>query len=282
MKSRAPVPRHLRLPLLITLCTLPALAVLGCDTDGATQSPDPEQVPPPAPAAATAGPQEAAARLAAPATGRTELLPAVEDYVVGLPDAFEDIEPERRENLDRLATFVRERVAAGEPAALTFICTHNSRRSQMGQIWAAVAASYYGIEGVETYSGGTESTAFNPRAVAALERAGLRIEPGSEADLDAEPNPHHEVRYSEARPALEAFSKTFDHEANPKDGFAAIMTCSAADAACPFVPGAALRVANPYEDPKAADGTDEERSRYDERCRQIATEMFYLMARAAT
>ena len=46
----------------------------------------------------------------------------------------------------------------------------------MAAIWARVAAYRAGFTEVETYSGGTEITAFNPRAVAALRRAGFRVE----------------------------------------------------------------------------------------------------------
>ena len=77
---------------------------------------------------------------------------------------------------------------------------------------------------------------------------------------------------------MECYSKTYDDPSNPQEGFAAVMTCSQADKNCPMVMGAALRVAIPYDDPKAADGTPEEAQRYDERCNQIATEMFYLFS----
>lgn len=201
------------------------------------------------------------------------LHPALSTYVEGILPDVETIPAERRASLEKLAAFVEKKVHSGQPADLTFICTHNSRRSQMGQVWAAVAAAYYGVEGVRTWSGGTESTAFNPRAVQALRRAGFQIEdPGGE-------NPHYTVSFAEQAPTLECFSKKYDDPFNPAENFAAVMTCSQADEACPFVRGAGLRLAVPYEDPKVADGTPEEAARYDERCRQIATEMMYLFAK---
>ena len=143
----------------------------------------------------------------------------------------------------------------------------------MSQLWSATAAAWYGVNDVGTFSGGTEATAFNPRAVAALQRAGFVIEnPGGE-------NPHYRVTYGPEASAMECFSKKHDDPSNPESGFAAVMTCSQADKNCPVVMGAALRAAIPYDDPKAADGTPEEAQRYDERCRQIATEMFYLFSR---
>lgn len=186
-----------------------------------------------------------------------------------------DVPEERRAQLDRIAKHVAERRAAGEPAKLLFICTHNSRRSHMGQLWAAAAAAHFGIDGVQTYSGGTEATAFNPRAVAALTRAGFEIDaPAGEAD-----NPRYAVGLGEGLPTHEAFSKRYMDAPNPTQGFVAVMTCSDADQACPFVEGAALRIAIPYVDPKASDGTPEEAATYDERSQQIAREMLYLFSR---
>jgi hypothetical protein len=131
------------------------------------------------------------------------------------------------------------------------------------------------VDGVETYSGGTEATAFNPRAVAALQRAGFRIET---SEPEAE-NPRYTVSITENGPTLEAFSKRYMDPPNPTAGFAAIMTCSDADEACPFVRGADFRIAVPYVDPKVSDGTPEEAATYDERSRQIATEMLYVFSR---
>ncbi|MBC8074105.1 MAG: protein-tyrosine-phosphatase [Deltaproteobacteria bacterium] len=202
----------------------------------------------------------------------------------GLTDSIEALVPsldalpaERKRVLDRVAAFVSERRSTGQPARLTFICTANSRRSHLGQLWAAAAAAYYGVDGVETYSGGTEATAFNPRAIAAIERAGFVVDTPTGPD----DNPHYRVRYAQDKPAILSFSKRYDEATNPKADFVAVMTCSEADQNCPLVPGAALRVSLSYEDPKVADGTPEEAARYDERSRQIATEMLYLFSRVA-
>jgi arsenate reductase len=186
-----------------------------------------------------------------------------------------EIRTERKHLLEEVAAFISSKRRAGKLADLTFICTHNSRRSQMGQLWAAAAAAHFGVEHVRTYSGGTEATAFNPRAVAALTRAGFTIEnPGGD-------NPRYRARFTEGGPALECFSKTYDDTFNPAQGFAAIMTCSEADEACPVVLGAALRIPIRYEDPKIYDGTHEETTAYDARCLQIATEMLYLFSRVS-
>ena len=209
--------------------------------------------------------------------GSVELGAALAEHVQTLTSTPVSLDPERRQALDRLAAYVADRVSAGEPARLVFICTHNSRRSQLSQVWASVAAAYYGVPGLEAYSGGTEATAFNPRAVASLERAGVSI---SSADPDAS-NPVYAVTFAADQPPLQAFSKRYADPPNPQTDFAAVMTCSDADASCPFVKGAELRVALPYVDPKASDGTPAEATTYDERRDQIAREMFDLFETVA-
>lgn len=187
------------------------------------------------------------------------------------------IESERRGPLDQLAAFVRAHHSAGTPARLTFICTGNSRRSHLAQIWAAAVARYVGIDGVESFSGGTEVSAFNPRTLAAVERAGFLVE----RPPPAGENPRYRIRYAADVAPVEVFSKRFDDASLPRAGFAAVMTCSEADQDCPSIPGAALRVSLPYDDPKVADDTPDEAAHYDARSRQIAIEMLYLFSRVA-
>jgi len=208
------------------------------------------------------------------------MYPTLVSYLKECTRHWNSIPTKRQEELQKVAEYISKKQQAGEPAKLTFICTHNSRRSHLAQIWSAVSAHYLDIEGIETYSGGTEATAFNSRAVAAVKRAGFRVEkPEQERVVDGE-NPRYRVRFDEQEEPLICFSKTFDDaNVNPKGNFAAIMTCSHADENCPFVPGAEFRLSIPYQDPKESDGTDREQQTYDERCRQIATEMFFMMSR---
>lgn len=202
--------------------------------------------------------------------------PDLADYLAERTVESDLIAPERRSRLERLAAFIRDRRARGEPARLLFVCTHNSRRSQLAMVWAAAAALAAGVDGVEVFSAGTEATAFHPEAVAALGRAGLEA-----TRLDGSDNPRHAVRPGAAAPPLEAFSKTLDHPSLPERGFAAVMTCSEADAACPVVAGASVRIALPYRDPKAADGTPRQAAAYDACCAEIAREMLWTFAQVA-
>lgn len=199
-----------------------------------------------------------------------QLLPEINDYVTARLHELDQIPNARQAKLQELAEFVRGHRAARVPIQLTFICTHNSRRSHLSQVWAAVAAAHYRFPAVESFSGGTEATAFNPSAVDALRRAGFVIEAN-----DAVENPRYLVRFSEDGEPLVCFSKVYSSEPNPQSDFCAVMTCSSADQACPLVLGASQRLAIPYDDPKVADGTDQEAAIYDERCAQIARELLY-------
>lgn len=206
-----------------------------------------------------------------PSPMNTQVYPPLQQYLQERFAEFDQIPEVRREELLELASFIRETQQGGKTPQLTFICTHNSRRSHMAQLWMAAAMAYTEAGAVQTYSGGTEVTAFNPRAVNAMEKAGFRIKAN-----DSSSNPNYEVRWSDNAPASLCFSKDYAHESNPQQGFAAVMTCSQADEACPIVFGAAARFAIAYDDPKVADNTPEEAYRYAERCAQIAREMLYV------
>ena len=186
------------------------------------------------------------------------------------------LEFNRSRQLGPLSFYIFNKIFKGEAANLNFICSHNSRRSHLGQIWLQMAAAYYEVELVKAYSGGTEETAFNPRAVAALQRAGFAVREGIGG------NPKYEILSDLHTLRIVSFSKKYDHMENPKNDFCAVMTCSEADEACPVIFGADLRVKLLYEDPKSADGTDYEVNTYDERCFQIATEMFHVMKKVLT
>jgi len=216
--------------------------------------------------------------LAAPAFAADSdpaVFPQVADYLRHRQAEFDQIPDERKAQLEKIAAYVRARHQADSAARLTFICTHNSRRSHLAQVWAAVAARHLGIDRVETFSGGTEATAMNPRTIAALQRAGLTVRA-----MDASANPRMEVRYSKAATPLVCFSKVYDQPPNPASGYCGVLTCSQADRACPQIAGADERVAIPYEDPKRADGTSSESAEYDARSAQICREMLFVFTTA--
>jgi arsenate reductase (thioredoxin) len=200
----------------------------------------------------------------------------LQSYCSELESEFSFIPETRQQELTQLGDYIAKKIKAGDAVKLNVICTHNSRRSHIGQLWLAAAATYYGVAGLTTYSGGTEATAFNPNAVAAMRRAGFGI-----SGDETQKNPQYAASLGQGLENIILFSKKYDDPANPQQGFAAIMVCSDADEACPLIPGAEKRFAICYDDPKASDGTPAEAATYDERCRQIGREMLFAMRHAS-
>ncbi|WP_445711070.1 arsenate-mycothiol transferase ArsC [Flavobacterium sp.] len=183
------------------------------------------------------------------------------------------VSSERKEVLQPLIEFVQSKVDNKQAVNLNFICTHNSRRSHLSQIWAQTMASHYSVNNVNCYSGGTEATALFSKVAVILQNQGFQIQ-----KLSDESNPVYTIKYSENEPPIICFSKTFDDKFNPRLNFAAIMTCSSADEGCPFIPGAEKRLPIRYEDPKIFDGTDLMDVKYLERSIEIASEMNYVFS----
>jgi arsenate reductase len=184
------------------------------------------------------------------------------------------ITEDRKIILQELIDFVQTKKDADTIINLNFICTHNSRRSHLSQVWAQTMAYYYNVEKVFSYSGGTESTALFPSAAEALKVSGFQIK-----KLSDESNPVYAIKNSNVLPPVIGFSKTFDDSFNPTTNFAAIMTCNSANEACPLVPGSEKRIPLTFEDPKAFDGTDQQNEKYLERSLQIATELKYVFSK---
>lgn len=198
------------------------------------------------------------------------LLPSLDQTVEVLQKQFDQIVPERRLMLSQLTDFIQTRRASNLPVYLNFICTHNSRRSHLAQLWAQAAAHYYQVPNVICFSGGTEATAFNPRAVKAMQEAGFSITMTKDGE-----NPNYEVRFAEGVAPVIAFSKKYDDPFNHNKDFAAVMTCSHADENCPVVIGASARIALTYDDPKNFDGTPLEEIKYAERVQEIGRELLF-------
>lgn len=185
---------------------------------------------------------------------------------------FDSIPNERKDLLTKISSYVQERKDKNQEINLLYVCTHNSRRSHFGQVWSAVAANYFHLKNINTFSGGTEATGFNQNAINALKSVGFEIEKLNDSD-----NPHYSVKFGLVDETI-CFSKTVEDKANPTTNFAAIMTCSDADENCPLIPGVELRIGTTYEDPKVFDGTDLQDSKYQERSKQIAQECLFVFS----
>ena len=199
------------------------------------------------------------------------LFPEIENVINTLN--FESISDERKIILQPLVDFIQRKANNGQEIRLNLICTHNSRRSHLSQVWAQTAAAHYGVKNVFCYSGGTEATAMFPVAAKTLAKQGFQIKTIAEGS-----NPVYAIKYAENEHPVIGFSKTFDDDFNPQSEFAAILTCSSADKGCPFIAGAEKRIPITFEDPKAFDNTPQQAEKYEERSLQIATEMFYVFS----
>lgn len=183
------------------------------------------------------------------------------------------ISEDRKVVLQPLVEYIQHKVDNGKPININFICTHNSRRSHLTQIWAQTVADYFNMSQVNCYSGGTESTALFPKVADTLSNAGFDIQKIAEST-----NPVYAIKYSDNSMPIIGFSKRYDNPFNPVSEFVAIMTCSQADGECPFIAGAEKRVAITYEDPKEFDNTPKENEAYQSRSIQIAKEMLYVFS----
>lgn len=204
-------------------------------------------------------------------TKQAKLFSKIEDTIKNLK--INELTTERKETLQPLIDFIQEKTSDQKEIRLNLICTHNSRRSHLSQVWAQTAAAYFNVKNVFCYSGGTEATAMFPMVAKTLENSGFQVKTISEGN-----NPIYSIKYAQNEHPIIGFSKKFDDIFNPESEFAAIMTCSQADDGCPFIAGAEKRIPVTFEDPKVFDNTPLQSEKYKERSLQIATEMLYIFS----
>jgi arsenate reductase len=204
-------------------------------------------------------------------TIKTTIFPEIENLIKNLK--HETITDERKTVLKLLIDFIQSKVSDNQKIRINFICTHNSRRSHLSQVWAQTLAYHFNIKNVFCYSGGTESTALFPMIAETLQNSGFQIKTISKNE-----NPIYSIKYAKNEHPVIGFSKKLDNDFNPKSEFVAIMTCDSANESCPFVPGAEERIPITFDDPKVFDGTPLQAEKYKEKSLQIATELFYVFS----
>jgi arsenate reductase len=200
------------------------------------------------------------------------LFKKIEHQISGLDET--SVSTARKNTLQLLIDYIQSKVDSKQDIYLNFICTHNSRRSHLSQVWAQVLAHYFNIKNVFCYSGGTEATALFPMAAKTLENTGFDIQTIADGS-----NPIYAIKYSDNEHPIIGYSKKFDSDFNPRSDFAAILTCSSADQDCPFIAGAEVRIPITFEDPKAFDHTPQQTKKYQERSLQIATDLKYAFSK---
>ena len=177
----------------------------------------------------------------------------------------------RLELLKSIAYFITSELKKDKKVNLNFICTHNSRRSQLAQVWSHFSAHYYKIKNVESFSGGAAVTAFYRNTVKTLQEVGFQIQISEFSHR----NPEYVITYKDCTNPIIGFSKLYDNDFNNKP-YIAITTCSNTDENCPFIPDAINRFHVPFNDPKKFDNSLYQAEKYLEANNQIAGEIHYI------
>jgi len=182
------------------------------------------------------------------------------------------ISDERKTLLLKISDAIAKEHTLNKEVNLNFICTHNSRRSQLGQVWSFYAAHYFKLN-INAFSGGTEVTAFYRNTVKTLQKVGFEFQL---IDFSHQ-NPTYQISFKGTKKAVLGFSKFYSDPLN-KEPFMAITTCNNADIKCPFIPTASHRFHLPFVDPKYSDGSDTQEETYLQTSQQIAGEIYFIFS----
>jgi arsenate reductase len=182
------------------------------------------------------------------------------------------IEDERKVLLSRIAQKIANEYAKNKVVNLNFICTHNSRRSQLGQVWSFFAANYFDLN-IHSFSGGTEVTAFFRNTVKTLQKVGFTFQLVNFSHQ----NPKYLISFEDTNTSIFGFSKRYN-DAENSPPYIAITTCNNADKNCPFIPNAIERFNVPFVDPKFSDGSNLQEETYLKTNEQIAAEVFFIFS----
>jgi arsenate reductase len=181
------------------------------------------------------------------------------------------IDENRKQLLKSIAFFIAKEMELNKKINLNFICTHNSRRSQLAQVWSSYAANFFKFSEVKSFSGGTAITAFYRNTVKTLQEVGFTFQ----LSEFSHQNPVYAINYKNGINPIIGFSKLYDDNYNKKP-FIAITTCDSADEKCPFIPEAIERFHLPFNDPKTFDNTLYQSEKYLETNKQIAGEIHFI------
>lgn len=180
------------------------------------------------------------------------------------------ITDDKKNLLHTIAKAIVEEYKLKNTVHLNFICTDNSRRSQLAQVWCFYAAHYFNLN-VNAFSGGIEVTAFYRNTVKTLQKVGFEFQL---VDFSHQ-NPTYQISIKNTHKRILGFSKMYNNPANTEP-FMAITTCTNADVNCPFIPNASYRFHLPFADPKHADKSENQEEIYLQTSQQIAGEIYYI------
>ena len=202
-----------------------------------------------------------------------KLYPILNEYVRDFPDEFRKIPEDRRYRLNEIIYFLKEQEENNAPLQLTFIGTNQSSVSQMAQVWSKTAAYYFGYPELQSFSSGIKSNEISVNAITTLEKAGFIIYKSNIDGVDV-----YRVKYSNNLEPIVTFSKKIGHMKNPDTDYMAVFVEENADLNISNLKGTYNRLLLSYNDPIGYDGSGLENQFYEESCKTVAIEMFYVFS----
>ena len=202
-----------------------------------------------------------------------KLYPILNEYVRDFPGEFRKIPEDRRYRLNEIVYFLEEQEANNDPLQLLFISSNQSSISQMAQVWSKAAAYYFGFSNFHAFSGGINTGEISTSTITTLEKAGFIVYKNDIDGIDV-----YRIKYSyNLRPIL-AFTKKIEHVKNPYNNFMAVVLDENADINIQNIRGTYNRLFLSYVDPVGYEGSDQEDQVYEESCKKVAVEMFYVFS----
>jgi len=193
-------------------------------------------------------------------------------FCLEITSSFKYIPSSRLQLLDGIVLEINEFLNNKKNLNFLFVCTHNSRRSQFANVWAEIAATFYNLNSIKSYSCGTEKSIVSKNTIQTLKDLGIRIE-----NHPSIPNAFHAFYGKEL--FIDVFSKKYSDPTISKEDTIAIMTCSDADQNCPIIPYAKNRISLNFKDPKRFDNTSSFKMEYQKTGKEIAREIFYIFSK---
>ena len=187
----------------------------------------------------------------------------IKEFILKLNE--NSISKKRLKILDKIINELNKNTLKNNYPKIIFICTHNSRRSQLAEIWSHTFSFIFKKKN-KIFSAGTSKEEFNIRAINVLEKIGFKIK---------EEGKKYIFNFSENCNSIHMYSKDIS-ELNLKNHFITIMTCADSDKNCPAIPNALARILLSYKDPKSFDNSKQETNKYIATSKKIALELFYL------
>ena len=202
-----------------------------------------------------------------------KLLPRLHHYLLKVEEDYPYLSAEKKSTLGSLANLVNNTLDAAPTASMIFVSQHNARRSILSEVWAHVAAYYYGISEVTAYSAGLAPTSFYPEIIKVLLDCGFEIDQDSIG-----PNPFYKVWYAPSAKPLRIFAKPVDSPENPGNHVITVANCAVDDHSEDILSDRPPLFPLHYPDISTAHSQEQEAVLCRDLCHEIANDMAYLFS----